>query len=190
VHGAHLSRAAQALAAGGVVAYPTEAVYGIGCDPWSDRGLRRIMRLKRRASSKGLIVIAAAPRDLEGLVIFPDPEVEGRVLATWPGPVTWVLPACPGLPYRLTGGRRSLAVRVTADPVAAALCRRAGPLVSTSANPSGCIPARSAAEVRRYFRAGLDFIVPGVLGGGGSVSEIRDALTGAVLRPAADRPNR
>jgi L-threonylcarbamoyladenylate synthase len=185
VHGWDLVRAARALAAGGVIAYPTEAVFGIGCDPWNEMALLCLVRLKRRPLCKGFIVIAGAHEDLSGLVTYPDPEVRGRVLATWPGPVTWVLPACPGVSRRLTGGRRGLAVRVTAHPVAAALCRRVGPLVSTSANPGACVPAASAARVRGYFRAELDYIVPGEVGGARSVSEIRDALSGAVLRSAS-----
>jgi tRNA A37 threonylcarbamoyladenosine synthetase subunit TsaC/SUA5/YrdC len=106
VHGWDLVRAARALASGGVIAYPTEAVFGLGCDPWNETALLGLVRLKRRPQSKGFIVIAGAHEDLSGLVTFPDAEVRGRVLATWPGPVTWVLPACPGVSRRLTGGRR------------------------------------------------------------------------------------
>ena len=142
MHGWDLVRAARALAGGGVIAYPTEAVFGIGCDPWNETALLRLVRLKRRPLCKGFIVIAGAHEDLSGLVTFPDAEVRGRVLATWPGPVTWVLPACPGVSRWLTGGRRGLAVRVTAHPVAAALCRGVGPLVSTSANPGALCPGR------------------------------------------------
>ncbi len=184
VHGWDLVQAARALAMGGVIAYPTEAVFGIGCDPWNETALTRLLRLKRRPAGKGLIVIAAAPEDLSRLVIFPDAEVLCRVLASWPGPVSWVLPVAPGVSRRLTGGRGTLAVRVTAHPVASVLCRHLGPLVSTSANPGGCVPAASGARVRAYFRAGLDYIVPGEVGGAAFVSEIREALSGAVLRPA------
>ncbi len=184
VHGWDRVRAARALAGGGVIAYPTEAVYGLGCDPWNGTALARLIRLKRRPPGKGLIVIAGTPDDLSGLVVFPDGEVRRRVLASWPGPVTWVLPACPGVSRRLTGGRGTLAVRVTAHPVASALCRHLGPLVSTSANPGGCAPATCSARVRAYFRTGLAYIVPGAVAGAATVSEIRDALTGAVLRPA------
>ena len=106
-----------------------------------------------------------------------------RVRESWPGPVTWVLPARAGLDPLLTGGRGSVALRVTAHPVAAALCRAfGGALVSTSANLSGRPPARSAVAVRRALGARVDAVVPGRVGGAGGPSTIRDAITGRTLR--------
>src|SRR5690606_18467945 len=103
--------------------------------------------------------------------------------ASWPGPHTWVLPAHPAAPPLVTGGRRTVAVRLTAHPVARALCRSAGSaLVSTSANTSGRPPLRSVAAVRRALGARLDDIVPGPLGGLAAPTRIRDGMTGRVLR--------
>ncbi|MGH8615495.1 MAG: L-threonylcarbamoyladenylate synthase [Gammaproteobacteria bacterium] len=179
----HIRLAARAVAQGKVIAYPTEAVFGLGCDPLNVSAVRAILALKRRRIGKGLIVIAAEPRQIAGLVWFPSQEIQRRVLASWPGPITWVLPAYRGVPAVLRGVHRSLAVRVTAHPIASAICRRAGALVSTSANPAGCEPARSPARVRSYFRDAVDYICPGDLGPQRLPSEIRDGISAACLRP-------
>ncbi len=165
-----------------MLAYPTEAVWGLGCDPFNALAVLRVLALKGRSPARGLIVLAAEYEQLAPLVRFPDPETRQRVLASWPGPVTWLLPASPGVPPWLTGGRDTLAVRVTAHPVAAGLCRVAGPLVSTSANPAGRPPARRALQVRRWFTGGIDLLVPGETGGARSPSRIIDARSGRRLR--------
>lgn len=168
-----------------MVAYPTEAVFGLGCDPYCGPAVARVLALKRRSAAKGLIVIAAEPGQLEPLLAPMNPTVRERVYATWPGPVTWVCPAAPGIPRWLTGRHASLAVRVTAHPLAAALCRAwGGPLVSTSANPSGRRPCRSVLEIRLRLGGGPDYILPGPVGDLAGPTEIRDAASGAVLRPA------
>ncbi len=174
--------AARAVAQGQLIAYPTEAVFGLGCDPLNASAVRAILTLKRRRIAKGLIVIAAEPCQISGLVWFPSQEVRRRILASWPGPITWVLPAHRGLPAALRGAHRSLAVRVTAHPIASAICRRAGAIVSTSANPAGCEPARSPARVRIYFGDAVDYVCPGRVGPQRLPSEIRDGISGACLR--------
>ncbi len=181
----HLRQASRVLGHGGIVAYPTEAVYGLGCDPRSQHAVVRLRKLKQRPAEKGFILIAAELSQLDPFIEFPSREVYKRVTETWPGPVTWVLPAHPGAPPWLRSPDSTLAVRVTAHPVAAALCRAAGCLISTSANPSGGRPARSAAVVRAYFADGVDYIVPGVVGRESKPTEIRDALTGSIIRPGA-----
>ena len=177
-----LRQAARVTRAGGVLAYPTEAVWGLGCDPFDPRAVLRVLALKGRPPDKGLIVLAARYEQVAPLVRFPDPQIRERVLASWPGPVTWLLPVSPGVPPWLTGGRGTLAVRVTAHPVAAGLCRVAGPLVSTSANPAGRPPARRALQVRKWFAGGIDLLVPGETGGERSPSRIIDAGSGRRLR--------
>ncbi len=178
-----LQRAAAALRAGGVVAYPTEAVWGLGCAPWQGAAVERLLALKGRPAARGLILIAA---DFGQLTPFLAPlprDLAGEIHASWPGPVTWVLPAAVQTPGWLTGGRDTVAVRVTAHPVAAALCRAfGGALVSTSANRCAGRPARSASAVRRYFGARIDALVPGALGGLARATPIRDGRTGAYLR--------
>lgn len=178
-----LDPAVRVLRAGGVVAYPTEAVYGLGCDPRDGAALDRILALKGRPTSLGLILIASEFSQLAPLLAPLPPALEARATATWPGPVTWIWPAATGLPPALTGGRDTLAVRVTAHPGAAALCHGfGGALVSTSANRHGEPPARDAATVRAAFGAGVDFVIDGPCGGLARPTEIRDVRTGAVLR--------
>ena len=117
-------------------------------------------------------------RELTGAVMQP-------ALASWPGPSTWLWPARASVPRLLRGDHSTLAVRVSAHPVVRELCLEfGGPLVSTSANPAGGIPARSADEVHAFFGDALDIVVSGDIGCGSRPTEIRDLLTGAVLRSA------
>lgn len=180
-----LRRAARVIADGGIVAYPTESVYGLGCDPRRHDTLRRLLHLKRRAPELGLILIAADERQLDPHVDFEHAPGIKRARATWPGPYTWLLHAREDVSPWLRGNHETLAVRVTAHAGAAALCRHArSALVSTSANRHDHPPARSAAAVRREFGAAVDFILQGNLGGLTAPTEIRDAVTGRIVRPA------
>ena len=179
----HLRTAARLLHDGAVIAYPTEAVYGLGCDPLNPDAVVRLLALKQRPMSAGLILIAADFSQVEPFLQPVPIRMRRKIAATWPGPVTWLLPARPEAPAWLRGRHASLAVRVTAHAGVAALCRRfGGALVSTSANPRGQAPARSALQVRRYFADRLDYLLPGRLGGRRQPSEIRDALTDEILR--------
>lgn len=178
-----IKRAVAVLERGGVVAYPTEAVYGLGCDPLREDAVDRLLELKGRPRQQGLIVIASGFGQLKGLLDTSDEAAVNRARATWPGPVTWVFPARDHVPEWLTGGRGTLAVRVTDHPVAHALCAAFGrPVVSTSANRSGNEAARDEEDVRRIFGERVDCVVVGDVGGRENPSEIRDARTGEVLR--------
>jgi L-threonylcarbamoyladenylate synthase len=169
--------------AGGVIAYPTEAVYGIGCLPTDETALARVLAIKQRDARKGMIVVAATAEQLEPLAELPGGRVGEAIRASWPGPVTWIVQARAGLPAALTGGRATLAVRVSRHPIVRRLCERAGTaLVSTSANLSGRRPARSALAVRRQLGGAVDWILAGSLGDSTRPTEIRDARTGRVLR--------
>lgn len=182
-----LRQAARAIAGGAVIAYPTEAVYGLGCEPRDGTAVRRLLALKQRPESAGLILIAADFAALEPFLLpLPDARMDA-IAATWPGPHTWLLPAHPDTPRWLTGRHDTLAVRVTAHPIAAALCRASaargsGTLVSTSANRRGYLPARSALAVRTRLGNGPDLIVTGPCGGLDRPSMIRDGRTGRILR--------
>lgn len=180
-----IRRAGAVIRAGGVVAYPTEAVWGLGCDPLDTEAVARILAIKERPVSMGLILIAASVEQLEPWVEVTSEQTRARILATWPGPVTWVLPAQDWVPGWLHGGRGSLAVRVTAHAQSAALCRACGfAIVSTSANRSGRPPARTGVQVRRWFGDELDLILGGGTGGLERPSEIRDGLSGRQIRTA------
>lgn len=177
-----LHEAIAALREGGVIAYPTEAVWGLGCDPFNEAAVRRLLDLKQRPDSKGLIIIAASIAQITPWLAGLTPAQRAAVEATWPGPYTWIVPA-PDAPRWLRGEHDGLAVRVSAHPGVVALCRAwGGPLVSTSANRSGEPPLADASALAREFGDGLAVIVPGALGGDARPSEIRDALTGVVLR--------
>ncbi len=182
-HPWHLRRSTQILDAGGVIAYPTEAVYGLGCDPLNAAAVMRILELKQRPMEAGLILIAADFAQLATFLQPLTPAIRRRVEATWPGPVTWLLPARPEVPLWLRGRHATLAVRVTAHAGTAALCRSfGGALVSTSANPRGREPARTPTKVHRYFTGLIDYVLPGSLGQRRRPSEIRDGLSGAIVR--------
>jgi L-threonylcarbamoyladenylate synthase len=178
-----ISQAVQCLREGKVIAYPTEAVYGLGCDPGNEAAVRRVLELKSRPATAGLIMIADCFERFAPFVGTPEPGQLERALATWPGPVTWLFPRGPGVPDWLAGSHPSVALRVTAHPVCRALCAAfEGAIVSTSANPCGVDPARSALQVIDYFAERLCGIVAGELGRNTRPSEIRDLATGRVVR--------
>ena len=177
-----IHNALSVLEDGGIIAYPTEAVMGLGCDPWDEDAVAEILRLKRRPAGKGLIVTASNIDQLSGLVDFSRVPALEEIAASWPGPVTWLAPARRVTPHWLTGQHDTLAVRVSAHPVVQQLCDAAGALVSTSANPSGCRPARTRRRARAYFGQDVDCYIPGNVGGDPRPSMIRDAVTGRVLR--------
>ncbi|MHB8345625.1 MAG: L-threonylcarbamoyladenylate synthase [Acidiferrobacterales bacterium] len=174
-----LRHAAGVLRAGGIVAYATEAVFGLGCDPRNRRAVDRLRRIKQRNVRKGFILIAAKPEQLASYVSFFPP----CVLASWPGPHTWLLPARSGKATWVTGRSAAIAVRVTAHPQAAALCRACGTaIVSTSANRAGQHPARNRREVLRRFGRLVDYVLPGRVGGLGRPTPITDAASGRRVR--------
>lgn len=177
-----LRLAARELRRGAVVACPTEAVWGLSCDPLNQRAVSSLLTLKERPVDKGLILVAA---NLDQLAYYIDPPSRTalrRARDTWPGPATWVFPASSYTPPWITGRFDSVAVRVTAHPVMAALCKRfGGALVSTSCNRSGQSPCRSVTDVRLRFDPALR-VVPGATGGRESPTTIREAATGYLLR--------
>ncbi len=183
-----LALAVRVLDAGGIVGHPTEGVYGLACDPLDANAAARLIGLKGRPPEAGFILIADDEARLAPWLGKLPAAARRRMRRTWPGPVTWVAPAGEAVPDWITGGRGTVAVRVTAHPVAAALCAAfAGALVSTSANRHGRPPAREALAARRALGGAVDLYLPGRAGPLGGPTEIRDALTGAVLRPAPGR---
>jgi len=182
---ADLDAAAALLRAGGVLAYPTEAVYGLGCDPHDHAAFEKIFALKRRPATQGMLLIAADFAQVERYIDFANvPEaVLAQVRASWPGPNTWIFPRSAAVPAWVAGAHTGIALRVTAHEPAAALCRAwGGALVSTSANPHGKPPARSAATVADYFGDALDGLLDAPLGAQDRPTTIRDALSGAIIR--------
>ncbi len=178
-----VNNAIASLRHGGIIAYPTEAVYGLGCDPFNRQAIERLLKIKNRSPKKGFILIASEWKHVQRLVEPIDPKALARVFATWPGPVTWVFPASPEVPAWVRGEHTTVAVRITAHPIAKALCQRyARPIVSTSANTEGQPPMRDERMIRMVFGNTIDAIVAGSVGPSHRPSEIRDAITGEVLR--------
>lgn len=168
---------------GGVVAYPTEAVWGLGCDPANPEAIRRLLSIKHRPPEKGLILVAASIEQLEPYISHLDQAQRRTLEQSWPGPITWIIPNAKRALPLVRGEHSGVAARVSAHPVVIALCRAfGGPIISTSANRSGDPPARDAATVRRYFPDQLAAVAPGEIGTAARPSEIRDLLTGVVLR--------
>lgn len=180
---ADLTLAAQFVQRGELILYPTEAVYGIGCAPHDDEAIQTLLAIKQREKSKGVILIAAR---YEQLLAYIEPltnEMLARIGNTWPGPNTWIVPARADTSPLLTGGRNTLAVRVTQHPVVRALCEACGhPLVSTSANISGHPEARDIETAASLFQNQVPLLVLGDLGSERKPSTIRDVTTGQVLR--------
>jgi len=178
----HIREAVRRIAAGGIVAYPTETVYGLGCDPFNGTAVLRLLDLKQRNIDHGVILIASHFMQLEPLLLPLAPAIRKRVSAQQDNPVTWTLPCPPEVPTWLRGRHATLAVRITTHPVASALCERwNGPLVSTSANIHGHLPAASALDIYNIFNGSLDYVLHGECGTG-HASTIRDGLSGKILR--------
>jgi len=178
-----LRAAVRALAAGGVIACPTEAVWGLSCDPDNSDAVSRLLYLKQRPVEKGLILVAADVDQLAPLLEGLTEAQRSKLALSWPGPSTWLLPHHDLVPPWIHGGSTQVAVRVSAHKVMVALCRAwGGALVSTSANPAGGRPATAQFQVQRYFHNQLDAVLPGALGGASRPTVIRDLLTDQVLR--------
>lgn len=171
------------LKRGGIIAYPTESCYGLGCDPRNPHALKQLIRLKGRNAAKGLLLIADSFKRLRPFIRPLSATQLAQMKRTWPGPFTWVVPASSACSSHLTGGRSTIAIRVTAHPGAAQLCRTLGmALVSTSANKSGRMPAKTAAECRRIFGPRVR-VIDGHIGQRRRPSTLIDLATGAILRP-------
>lgn len=174
--------AAEVLRGGGIIAYPTEGVFGLGCLPNELAAVQRILDIKRRDPSKGLILIAANSSQLHDWIdlpenaCLPDPDPNN--------PVTWIVPAADQVSVAVRGDNAGVAVRITTNPIAQAICLSArSPIVSTSANLSGQTAAEDQASLRREFGGLVDYVVPGDCGPSSGPSEIRILASGKVLRP-------
>ena len=178
-----LQKAISVVRAGGVIAYPTEGVYGLGCDPHNEAALQRIIDIKGRDSHKGFIVVASTQHQLSEFIAPVPANWQMQFDKVWPGPVTFIVPAAEGICELLSGYRNTVAVRVSNHPVVRQLCELlGGPLVSTSANRSGCEAFRNAADVRAEFGDAIDVVIDDELGGLATSTRIIDVRTGGRLR--------
>jgi L-threonylcarbamoyladenylate synthase len=177
-----ITRAAETLLRGGVIAYPTEGVFGLGCLPDNIDALQRLLAIKQRSASKGLILIAANASQLDNWIELPDerhlPPPDPKL------PITWIVPASKHVPQLVKGVHASIAVRITTNATAAALCSAiSSPIVSTSANIAGEATPENSTMLRRKFSGLVDYVVPGECGPADGPSEIRDLVTGQIIRP-------
>ena len=175
--------AADVLLSGGVIAYPTEGVYGLGCDPFNADAVGRILKVKVRPLAKGLILIADRLERLLPLLANLSTRELSMLQQSRPRPTTWVVPHNGRLPAWITGDRDAVAVRITAHPLAKALCHFSGmPIVSTSANRSGKRALVSSIQVRHHFGHELDGVLSGNVQRPGQSSQIIDLVSGKPLR--------
>lgn len=179
----HLNIARICLLNGGVIAYPTEGVFGLGCLPFDETAVNRILNIKRRPAHKGLILIAS---ELAQITPFLAPLSTTHIETIQKArdyPQTWVVPHNGALPENVTGGRDNVAVRITNHPIAKALCDViGGPLVSTSANRSGKPALITQLQVRRHLMQDIDALVPGRVQNPGRASQINDLISGQQFR--------
>lgn len=178
-----VAEAAAVLRQGGVVAYPTEAVWGLGCDPFNSRAVQRLLLLKQRDPSKGVILIAASMQQFKPWLTGLDQEQLAQLQASWPGPYTWLVKDNGYTPDLIKGRHEKVALRVTDHPWVVALCEAfGGPLVSTSANLAGEAPLHSYEALLDTFGEEVDAVLNGALGGLDKPTRISDLETGEVLR--------
>lgn len=180
-----LDQVIEALSEGKVVAYPTEGVFGVGCDPDNSEAIQRLLDIKQRPVEKGLILIAASYEQIKSYIdeTSISDEILNKVKLSWPGPVTWVMPASKMTSKMVTGQFSTVAVRVSDHPLVQELCSAFGkPITSTSANLSGKAPCMTVSEVESQLGNTGVVICEGETGGRNKPSEIRDAISGKILR--------
>ncbi|WP_422444517.1 MULTISPECIES: L-threonylcarbamoyladenylate synthase [unclassified Endozoicomonas] len=179
-----VDQAARIIRNGGVIAYPTEAVWGLGCDPWNQQAVYRILDIKQRPVAKGVILIGASEDQFAPLLNPLSCEERARLKSTWPGPYTWLIPDPAGwAPDWVRGQFDTVAVRITAHPLVKTLCEATGhPIVSTSANLAGKDPLLTFSGVEEVFGSLLDGIVPGETGEQKTPSKIQDLRSGQLVR--------
>lgn len=178
-----IDAAAALLREGGVLAYPTEGVYGLGSDPDNRAAFEKIFAMKRRPPGQGVLLIAADFEQVRDWIGDAPESALARAGEIWPGAHTFIFPRSPRVPEWVAGGHSGIALRVTAHAPSAALCRAfGGPIVSTSANRHGESAARSAADIRAIFGDEPDGVLDAPLGGLDKPTPITDAVTGAIIR--------
>ena len=180
-----INEAATVLQTGGVVAYPTEGVWGLGCDPRDQEAVLRLLAIKQRTVDKGLILIASHLDQLRPFLDIAAMPIDNlaAVLASWPGPHTWIMPASSDAPQWITGVHAGIAVRISAHAPVIELCNAfGGALVSTSANLSGQPAPRTRMGLDPELLRQVEGVLHGETGGRSAPTVIHDAITGAALR--------
>jgi len=180
-----MTTALETFQQGGILAYPTEAVFGLGCDPDNDEAINKLLSIKSRPADKGLILLAGNYSQL--LPYIDDSKIPQdkrfTVLSRWPDGITQLVAKNVNTSILLSGRFDTIAVRVTSQPDVVALCNASNkPIVSTSANLSGEIPAKTWQEIPNNLIEKIDFIIKGQTLGFDQPSTIIDALSGDIIR--------
>jgi L-threonylcarbamoyladenylate synthase len=157
-----LIRVAEEVLRGGVVAFPTDTIYGLGCSLFDVEAVEMLARLKQRGAGRAFISLIPDPLQAWGLGTDVGAVAERLIDRYWPGPLSLILRASPLVPKRVLGERGTIALRCPKDTLCQAILERiGGPVVSSSANRSGRRPAESAAEVVEIFGNQLDVVLDG-----------------------------
>jgi len=180
---AAITDAVDVLKQGGIIAYPTEAVFGLGCLADNTQAIRQLLQLKQRPIDKGLILLAADFSQFEPYISTLNQSILDKLKSTWPGPTTWIVPAASQTSPLIRGQFNSVAIRISAHPIVKALCQQCDKaIISTSANITGQTMTYSVKEVRLQFKDQLDYILDAPLGENKQPSRIIDALTDQIIR--------
>ena len=178
-----LSHATEIIRNGGVIAYPTEGVWGLGCDPNNETAVYKLLDLKCRSVQKGLILIGSTADQFAPFIAGLDQSDASSFRMERQRPTTWLVPDNGEAPRWIVGEHSTIALRITEHPLASKLCEYfGGPIVSTSANPQNYPPAQTRETIDTYFSGKLSFVVSGAIGSARGASEIIDLMTGEVIR--------
>ncbi len=180
-----INRLSRQIKFGAVIAYPGDTIWGFGCHPLLKDSVDRILQIKQRSASKGLILLSS---ELDFCLPYISSHLSANDIAllkkSTPQPTTWLIPASRNCPSWLRGGFSTIAIRIPNHPFIKALCNELeSPIVSTSANISGKTTIRNSIQARRLFANQLDHIISGYQSGTGRPSEIKSLESGDIIRP-------
>lgn len=168
----------EVISHGGVIAFRTDTFYGLGVNPFNAAAVARLKELKGREDNKPILLLISDADQVKRLIATSSDRFKIAAREFWPGPLTIIGQAVPGLPEEITAGTGTVGVRLPADESVRELVRKCGRvLTATSANPAGREPARSAQEVASYFTTKLDLIVDGGEVTATEPSTVLDVLT-------------
>jgi L-threonylcarbamoyladenylate synthase len=180
-----INRLSHQVDLGAVIAYPGDTIWGFGCHPLVKDSIDRILQIKQRSASKGLILLSS---ELDFCLPYISSDLSTNDIAqlkkSTAQPTTWLIPASHNCPSWLRGEFSTIAIRITCHPFIKALCTELkSPIVSTSANLSGKTTIRNSIQARRLFASQLDYIISGYQPGTGRPSEIKSLESGDIIRP-------